>query len=334
MYLNQFIIYGKTKKVPRRGRLSNKFESIIQGKLSQLIKHVASDDRLDLQVRDNYFNVYFEGGNVMKISEKQFSFDPWYFYEGIYQGEKIPKTYIEEQAEGKNNRTTIPANYPSEELAKKITKEINEKADSLIAEANAHNFKSYFDIATDQVSKWVVAYKRDERKAQHYIACSNRRFSDLNDLVVIDLEFAVSTLKPYNKAKNTKDNQKVPKFDIIAVDKEGQLYSIELKNDLNADKEGSAQDVKHHLEDFKNTIGRPVYECDFTQEMKEVLVLKQKLGILGKDIFIDTARCPKFAIAYSGKNESDKTKFKQKHPKLMHIKIQDNGDNKLYLKFS
>ena len=88
------------------------------------------------------------------------------------------------------------------------------------------------------------------------------------------------------------------------------------------------------MEDFNNTIGKPVSECDFTQEMKEVLDLKQKLGILGNDIFINTARCPKFAIAYSGHEESDKNRFKQNHPKLIYINIQDNGDNKLYLKFS
>lgn len=325
---------GKQEKVPRRGHISKKFEKKLQGELIQLIKYIESDERLDLQVRDNYFNIYFDGGNAMKISEKQFSFDPWYFYEGIYQGEKIPKTYIEEQANSKNNRVKIPSNYPTKELALKITNEINEKAASLIAEANAHNFKSYFNIATDQVGKWVAAYKRNERKAQHYIACSNRRFSNLNDLVVIDIEFAVSTLKHYNNAKNAKGNSKVPKFDIIAVDRNGQLYAIELKNELNTDREGSAQDVKHHLEDFNNSIGKPVSECDFTQEMKEVLELKQKLGILEKDIFIDTTISPKFAVAYSGKQESDKSKFKQKHSKLIHINILEKGENNLYLKIS
>lgn len=323
---------GTQVKEPRRGRISKKFERLLSEKLKPLIDYVVSDENLDLQVRDNYFNIYFDGGNAMKVSEKQFSFDPWYFYEGTYQGVKIPKTYIEEQTKGNNKRIKKPANYPSEELAQKITKEINKKANSLISAAYDSNFKKYFEVAKEQIGKWVTAYKRAERKDQHYIACSNRRFSNLNDLVVIDIEYAVSTLKPYNQSKNIKGNSKVPKFDIIAVDKEGQLYSIELKNNLKADKEGSSQDIKHHLEDFNNTIGKPISDCDFTQEMAEVLAIKQNLGILDKNIFINTTLSPIFAIAYSGKKESDRAKFIQRYPELKLINIQDNGSHKLHLK--
>ncbi len=318
-------------KIPRRGYVSQRFDQLLQGKLKPLIEYVVSNSRLDLQVRDNYFNIYFDGGNALRVSESGFYFDPWYFYEGSYQGKKIPKTYIKEQAKGQNKRTKIPANYPTKENALQIIKEINDKADLLVAKAKAYNFKSYFDVAVPQVGKWVAAYKREERKQQHIIACSNRRFSDHNNLVVIDIEYAVSTLKTYNKAENTIGNPKVPKFDIIAVDKDGQLYSIELKNNLDADRDGSPQDVQHHLDDFNNTIGKPVSECDFSQEMSEVLKLKQKLGVLGEEIFIDTTRNPKFAIAYSGKEESDKTKFRKKHPELIFIDIQKKEDNKLFL---
>lgn len=317
------------EKIPRRGYISQEFEKLLQGKLGPLIEYVRSNSHLDLQIRDNYFNIYSDGGNAMRVSERGFFFDPWYFYEGKYQGREIRKTYIQAQAKEQKDLSQIYANYPSKELALQVIKEINDKTESLIAKAKANDFEGYFGIAIDQISNWPN--NRGERKDQHNIACSNRSFSGLNNLVVIDIEYAVSTLKSYNEAKNTKGNPKVPKFDIIAVDKYGQLYAIELKRRMDSDKDGSPQDVAHHLEDFNNSIGKPVSECDFSQEMAGVLAIKQKLGILGKDIKIDTNLCPKFAIAFSGESESEKNNFKEKHPEIMFIDIEDVDNKKLLI---
>lgn len=319
--------------IPHRGSLSEGFEQLLRGKLKALIDYVASDSDLDLQVRDNSFTIYVDGGKAMEVDEEgKFSFNQWYFYKGSYQGVKIAKTYIEEQAKGSNKRKKIPKGYPSRELAQQIVKEIKEEFEGLMAKARRNDFKSYFQIAKPLVCEWVNAKGKKERRDQHYIACSNRSFSENNDLVVIDIEFAVSTRKPYNETKNDKEKPKGPRFDIIAVDRQGQLYSIELKNNLRADKEGAPQNVEHHLKDFNDSISKAVSESDFPQEMSEVVALKKKLGILGEDVFVDESQSPKFAIAYSGKDENDKAKFKERHPDLMLVNIIKVGEKKLYLK--
>lgn len=123
-------------------------------------------------------------------------------------------------------------------------------------------------------------------------------------------------------------------MDIIAVDKDGQLYSIELKNNLEADAEDSAQNVENHLKDFNYTLGWPE-ENDFAQEMSEVVKMKQKLGILGNGVFVDTTHIPLFAIAYSGDIPEESAEFKHRHKGLTMVDLtKENNGAKIYLKLS
>lgn len=323
----------KVNQAPRRGRISAKLERKLQNELKPLISYVASHEDLDLQVRDNYFNIYFNGGNALRVTAKGYSFDPWYFYYGTYNGVEIPKTYIAERLSGKETaRKIIPANYPSKETAEKIFTEISKRAEELMKMAANGRFESYFEIAVGVVKEWVEKYERFERKKQHIIACSNRRFTGHNDLVVIDIEFAVSTKKTYNKATSINGKPKVPKMDVIAVDKNGQLYSIELKDNLQADRDGSAQDVKHHLSDFANSIGSTNPTNDFPVEMSEVVKSKQNIGLLDSAIFVNTSRIPIFAVAYTGSNSEELNEFRRKHSELTIVNIEKRKDgNKQYL---
>lgn len=183
-------------EAPRRGRMSDTFMKRIEGDLKPLVEYVSSHKELDIQLRDNYFNVYYDGGNILKVSPQSLFFDPWYFYNGWYKGVKIPKTYIEEQVE-KKPRDNSPKNYPTSDLANEIYESIVKKKQELLKIAENGDYESYFDETKSFVDKWVEKdHNRLEREKQHIIACSNRRFTPNNNLVVIDLEFAVSTLKP------------------------------------------------------------------------------------------------------------------------------------------
>lgn len=103
----------------------------------------------------------------------------------------------------------------------------------------------------------------------------------------------------------------------------------ELKDNLRADNDKSAQSVKAHKQDFNLTIGADTTENDFAQEMKEILEIKHKLGLLPK-LEIDTSALPKFAIAYSGDKKEDIERFKAKHHDETIVSIvKQNG--KLYL---
>jgi hypothetical protein len=324
-------------KIPGRGYLSDSFwKALTSGGLQQLVTHVRDDKDLDMQFRDNYINVYYNGGCALKVSGPQSKYlDPYYFYLGKDEdGNEIPKTYIEEQRvkkQGKSSentpkRKTIPSSYPTTEQATAIYNGLCEKRDKVMKYAKDHDFEAYFKEVKTVVGTWVEHYKRIERRDQHYIACSNRKFTANNDLVVIDIEFAVSTKKLYNQLDG-----KVPKFDIIAVDKDGQLYAIELKANLAADNDDSAQNVNGHQNDFDKTIGNHCKDNTFVQEMQRVLKVKKDLKLIdNEDVNIKDAY-PIFAVAFSGE-EAEKREFTKKHKGLKFVDVVKGCDNNLYLK--
>ena len=90
----------------------------------------------------------------------------------------------------------------------------------------------------------------------------------------------------------------MPRFDIIAVDKSGQLYVIELKTGLDAIDGDSG--ITAHMDCFVHTIGRDS-KNDFVNEMYELLGQKQELNLIDKNVFIDKTKKPKFIFAFSEK---------------------------------
>lgn len=100
-----------------RGNLSRRFlTELTSGKFRNVIKHIIDDKELDIQVRDNYLNIYYKGGNILRIKPQSFFFDKFYFYLGHPNG--YPKSHIEKVAAGKeiNPRTTQPIPSKSEAL--------------------------------------------------------------------------------------------------------------------------------------------------------------------------------------------------------------------------
>ena len=116
------------------------------------------------------------------------------------------------------------------------------------------------------------------------------------DYTVIDLEYAVSRKSSfkYDGAKN----KVVPRFDIIAVDKTGQLYVIELKTGLVAIKGNSG--IGSHIDCYKHTIGRDS-KNEFLNEMDELLKQKRELHLIDKNVSIDITKKPQFIFAFSDK---------------------------------
>ena len=116
------------------------------------------------------------------------------------------------------------------------------------------------------------------------------------DYTVVDLEYAVSTTS--NFKYNGDSTKKVPRFDLIAVDKSGQLYVIELKTGLKAIDGNSG--IRAHMDCFKHSIGSDSNN-NFINEMDELLEQKQELNLIDKNVFIDKTREPQFIFAFSDK---------------------------------
>lgn len=311
---------------PKRGNLSETFlKSLTKGKYSKLLDTLYEDKDLDIQLRDNYINVYYRGGNILRIKPESFEFDKFYFYLPADESKKYPKSYIEKIAKNKRNEISLNTKYPipSETEALAIINRLTAQEESL-RKLLKTDINTYLSEAKKTMDAWFEIWKKEERMDQHAIALSNRDFSGNSDLVVVDLEFAVSKLQPYN------ETNKVCRFDIIAVASDGQIYVIELKQNLNADGINNKANVNVHKDDFLNTIGKDTKRL-FASEISDLVKIKQTLGIMDNDVKVDLSKKPIFAVAYSGENpEEFNAMYEAKG--LTIINVITEGNHK-YLKF-
>lgn len=68
--------------------LSNEFMAELKkNSLNPLLKYVKNDNTLDLEIRENYINIYYRGGSLLKVSQKksryEFDFDEKYLNKNL-----------------------------------------------------------------------------------------------------------------------------------------------------------------------------------------------------------------------------------------------------------
>ena len=277
-----------------RGLHSEKWATAFgkEGKLGGLIEMVKNDDELVLQIREDYFNVYYKGGNMLKVSsENSFQFDYNYF--------------------------KCEISLDTQEQRKK---RIDKRRSILESLKNTRDYKTFIDEMKRLMDKyWIWLYNEKhrslhEKDTQHALCISN---TESTDYTIIDLEFQVSTRKDctYHYEPSSLPRhpgiyvcEKSPRFDIIAVrNSDRRLCVIELKNGLDARVGKSG--IGDHADSFEGSIGKnPLAELTFTKEMEKVVSDKKRLKLLSDDFYINEKLPIEFIYAYAFKSEDENGK--------------------------
>ena len=268
-------------------KISNEkfWKKLTEGEYKEIIAFASKrENELDVQVRDNYLNIYYRGGNLLKISPQSFYFDEFYFHRGA---KDMRKTHLIEKSKNKNKECT--ERWESYKIQRK------EMLDILKNGGGMPIYSAKMKVIMDGWEKDLntIGLNHDEKNDQQQISMNNR---GATDYTVVDLEYAVSRTSSF--CYNGKLNKKVPRFDIIAVDKSGQLYVIELKTGFDAI--DGCSGIRAHMDCFVHSIGRDS-KNDFVNEMYELLGQKQELNLIDKNVFIDRAKKRKFIFAFSEK---------------------------------
>jgi hypothetical protein len=272
-----------------RGLHSSKLRTALNdgGSLCPLLEIVKSDDDLVLEIRNDYFNIYYKGGNLVKVESP----NSIQFAHNYFKGYKWPKF-----------------DSPEKEKDRKALKE--EILTALKKERNYIDFVRKMKDLMNDYWVWLKEIKGtslEEKDVQHSLCINN---TERSEYTIIDVEFQVSTEAQYKYKKPTQlkgrfvDNKKKsPRFDIVAVrNSDHRLCVIELKSGVNALKGKSG--IGDHADSYEGSIGR--MPQIFLDEIKGVISDKKTYGLLSNDFKISDEN-PEFVYAYSFKsNDKDK----------------------------
>src|ERR1035437_6334536 len=242
----------KVKKVKYLGRgiHNEKFlESLQNDNLKHMLQIINNDYELDIQIRNDYLNIYYRGGNIARVnSESSVEFDKFYFYLDM---RITPKKFIKQNL--------------------KVVTELISKRDILISKFKEGKYKEYFEQAKTVMNEWLKINPKPERMEQHQLSTENKY--NKSDYSIIDLEYEVSIKSDFACKYTAKDKckPKKPRFDIIAINKQGKLCVIELKKGTAALTNTSG--LKEHWDCYQESIGRNYKP--FMNEMRKLLEQNQ-----------------------------------------------------------
>ena len=250
--------------------LSESFMSDLkQGKLNRLLQIVQKDDTLCLEIRENYINVYYRGGNILRVSEM----DPGYSI-------KFDCNYCV-----KGNTIWTQPDF-----------------------SNLQTIDDYIDalpLLKREMDLWFYEHPKNERETQQLILRENNlsRIANDTDYYIADLEYANSDNGSRFdlvgiKWLSTATSRKKCKSPNIAM--------MELKYGDSA-MTGAAGIVKHFqdMEKFISTgkLGNLILEAQTQFNQKVELGL---IGKIDKKIQIDTEIKPEFIILCANHKNASK----------------------------
>ncbi len=259
-------------------QLSTDFLEKFDNEYKDLLCCIVNDTELDMQIRENYLNVYYKGGSILKIKPRSFDIDKMYFFV---------------HTEGGKSSTDVK----KDNTIQTVLKEKRNMLLSLLPSSPNEYFrqaKKVMDVWDNALSEKV---EHNEKKEQQQIILANSKNSEY---IVLDVEYAVSRNSKFNYMKIAPIKKEVPRFDLIAIHN-GRLVVIELKKGLGAVPGTSG--IKPHMDCFEYTIGRDINGL-FIREMRTLLAQKKALGLLDDTLEIKDEK-PMFMFAFADEKGKD-----------------------------
>jgi len=218
------------------------FNALKAGSLNPLLNYVQDDNTLDLEIRNNYINIYYRGGNVLRVNnDKNLRF--------VYHFEE---KYL-------NNHPFITP----------LT---------LTNFKNNQDWNNFFPLAKQAMDYYFTKDSKHEREFQQLVVRENNNSSIANgtDYFIIDIEYdnhaharfdIIAVEWPSNASKRKMQKDYKPK-----------LVVIEMKYGDHSFK-GSAG-IHKHISDFNIFSSDLVKVNEFKNEMLGVFNQKRELGLI------------------------------------------------------
>lgn len=222
--------------------LDKDFEKdLLEGKLKDLLNYVKSDNTLDLEIRENYINIYYLGGNILKVIKVNSSYNFSFNY---------------------NYLKSVP--FIQEATIKQYKKD--------------KEWNDYFPIAKQAMDFYFSKSLKEEREFQQLVVRENNYSTIANstDYFVIDIEYDNQDNARFDiiacEWPSIASNRKLQK------NFKPKLVIIEMKYGDGALTGSSG--MKKHCDDFNNFTSNTTTLSNFKSEMLSLLKQKRKLGLI------------------------------------------------------
>ena len=226
--------------------LSKTFISMLKsGFLQPVWNLVKLDSTICLEIRKNYVNIYYRGGNILKIEESGDPFTAWF-----------DRNYLDE------NTTRVPKDLPY----------------LLVGPDDVKKWIDVIPFLKHEMDLWFGKHPKNEREFQQLMLRENNfgKSAKSTDYFICDIEYANSNGRfdliaahwPSSAAKR-KNNKSLG------------LAFIEMKYLDNALAENSG--LKDHFEKISKFLGNPDNLAKIKDEMKTVFKQKLELGLINNE---------------------------------------------------
>lgn len=225
-----------------RGLSKYFFQELKAGSLNQLLNYVLDDNTLDLEIRSDYINIYYRGGNILRVNNNGNSGFLFHFEE----------KYL----------TNHPFLVPLKLNNFKISLDWN----------------NFFPLAKQAMDYYFTKDTKQEREFQQLVVRENNNSSIANatDYFIIDIEYDNHTNARFDLI--AVEWPSVASHRKLSNGFKPKLVVIEMKYGDGSFK-GSAG-IHKHINDFNSFKSNPAQISAFKDEMLGVFKQKRDLGLI------------------------------------------------------